>query len=586
MNQSGFNELHIALDAVRRRKRLLVVTIFCCIMLSLLPVLLLPSIYQSTATILVESQEIPQELVRSTVTGYIEERLQSIAQIALNRANLMSMIEQHSLYTDERQRLTTEEIVEKMRSDISLTPIQADVIGAGGRPTSATIAFSLSYKSKDPRQALNTTNTLVSLFLEENYRSREARATTTHGFLEKQSAELSRKINEIEDEIARFKELHLTALPEMVTLNLQNLERTQKEIDSKREYIRNLTDRKIYLEGQLATMTPTRPYAGSDGRQILQPAEELKVLRNQYISLSATLSEKHPDIITIKQKIAALEAHVGDSSSTVQELEKARQVQQAKLAELLGRYTQNHPEVASTNKELAAIEEMLATARANQGKTQPASQIVADNPAYVTVDTQLKSVLLEIDNEKTNLIDLEKKYDDYQKRIEQSPQVEQEYRKLQRDLTITQAQYQENMSKLMAASEAKVLEEERAGERLTLIDPPIMPESPISPNRALILSIGFVISLAAGGGMVAAREVLDGSVHGIYQVASLTKLPVLVSIPYYATKKEKNKRSAQRKIIVISGIILIIAMIALCHFVFMPLDVLFYVLQNKFKLFF
>lgn len=585
MSQSGLNEIRMILDVVRRRKRLLIITIFCCMLLSLLPVFLLPSVYQSTAIILVESQEIPQDLVRSTVTGYVEERLQSISQITLNRANLLSMVEQHGLYTDERQRITTEEIVEKMRSDITMTPIKADVIGAGGRPTSATIAFSLSYRNKSPRKALNTTNSLVSLFLEENYRSREARATTTYDFLQKQNTELSNKINEIEAEIARFKEVHLTELPEMVTLNLQTMERTQKEIESKREYIRNLTDRKIYLEGQLATLSPTRPYAGADGRPVLHPAEELKVLRNQYISMRATRSDKHPDIIAIKQKIAALESYVGDNETAIADLAIAKVNQESKLAGLLGQYTSNHPEVQAAQQELAAISTMLEDAKNSRGKGK-SDNIVADNPAYITVETQLKSVALEIDNEKRNMLELEKKYDDYQKRVEMSPQVEQDYRRLERDLLVTQAQYQENMSKLMAAGEAKILEEERAGERLTLIDPPIMPESPVSPNRILILGVGLVLSLAIGGGAVAGREILDSAIHGSYHVTNITKLPILVSIPYYATKQEKSKRSRQRKYIIFIGILLSVAMVMLCHFVFMPLDILFYTTINNLQKYF
>ncbi len=579
MNQNNFSEIHMVIDVLRRRKRLLVVTIFCCLLLSLLPVMLLPSMYQSTAVILIESQEIPQELVRSTVTGYVEERLKAITQISLSRANLLSIIERHGLYQEEKNRMTTEEIVEKMRKDISMAPIQADVIGASGRPVAATIAFSLSYKNKNPRMALNTTNTLVSLFLEENYKSREAKASTTYGFLEKQLAELSQQMNTIEAEIAKFKDTHLTALPEMVAINLQNLERIQRELDTKREYIRSLTDRKVYLEGQLATLSPTRPYAGTDGRAVLQPAEELRVLRNQYISLSATRSEKHPDIISLKQKIAALEAYVGDNSSALEDLKKRKMEQEVKITNLLAKYTSNHPEVQAAQKELAAIEALIA--EASTAKKTRSSQPTPDNPAYITVDTQLKSTMLEIEAEKNNMSDLQRKYDDYQKRVEESPQVEQTYRKLQRDLNVTQLQYQENMAKLMTAREAKVLEEERVGERLTLIDPPIMPESPISPNRLLLLAVGFVVSFCIGGGTVALREMLDSSLHGLYQVSAITPLPVLVSIPYYATNMEKRKRRTQRNIIIAAGIVLIIGMTLLFHFAFMPLDVLFYTLLTK-----
>ena len=89
--------------------------------------MLLPAKYQSSATILIEGQEVPQELVCSTVTGFVEERLQAIMQVVLNRTNLMSIIDRVGLYKDERKTMTSEAIVEMMRENISMTPIKADV---------------------------------------------------------------------------------------------------------------------------------------------------------------------------------------------------------------------------------------------------------------------------------------------------------------------------------------------------------------------------------------------------------------------------------------------------------------------------
>ena len=121
---------------------------FC---LSILVAFLLPAVYQSSATILIEAQEIPQDLVRSTVTGYVEERLQTITQLVLSRSRLLEIMGQFGLYEDLKNRYATEEIVEKMREDIQLEPIQAEVINPrSGRPGSATIAFILTYEGEDP----------------------------------------------------------------------------------------------------------------------------------------------------------------------------------------------------------------------------------------------------------------------------------------------------------------------------------------------------------------------------------------------------------------------------------------------------
>ena len=127
------------------------VVLFCIISTV---VMLLPAKYQSSATILIEGQEVPQELVRSTVTGFVEERLQAIMQVVLNRTNLMSIIDRVGLYKDERKTMTSEALVEMMRENISMTPIKADVASNTGRPATATIAFSIAFEGKNPTQVL------------------------------------------------------------------------------------------------------------------------------------------------------------------------------------------------------------------------------------------------------------------------------------------------------------------------------------------------------------------------------------------------------------------------------------------------
>ncbi len=94
-----------------------------------------------------------------------------------------------------------------------------------------------------------------------------------------------------------------------------------------------------------------------------------------------------------------------------------------------------------------------------------------------------------------------------------SPQVEKEYRELARDYQNSQAKYQELRAKQMEAQVAQNLEADRKGERFTLIEPPMPPEEPVSPNRLLIWLIGIVMSVGLAVGCVALLEVprCDGS---------------------------------------------------------------------------
>ncbi len=584
MANNEVNEIFVILDALRRNRRAFVITLFCGFILTMLPVMLLPSIYESSATILIESQEIPSEFVRSTVTGFVEERLKAITQITLSRSNLMGIIERLNLYEKERKTQPAEEIIETMRKDIAMTPIQADVQSATGRPSVATIAFTLSYKGKSPPKVLQTTNTLVSLFLEENYRSREEKASTAQDFLEKQLESIGKEVSSTEAAIAQFKESHLTSLPEMLQLNMEIMERIRREISVLKESLSSLADRKAYLEGQLATVEPLRPTVGPDGKLVLSPNEELKMLRNKYLSMQSTLSDKHPDVIKIRQQISALEqaTGAGPSNSKIDEYQKAITNMEARLQSLRSKYSGSHPDVIATEKELASTKKLL---RAEERKGSAVRNIPKaqnpDNPAWVTLNAQLKSTELEIAAQRANLEGQESRYNEYLKRVEEAPKVEQEYRRLQRDYATSQAKYQETLQKLMSAREAKGLEEQRVGEKLTLVDPPILPETPTSPKRLLILALGVFLSGGLGAGVVALREMTDGSVHGRYGLRGTSDLPLLTALPYLKTDQEIARQKKQRRLLLAFALLSVACLLLVFHFLVMPLDVLFYSIQTR-----
>src|SRR6185369_17530190 len=89
---------------------------------------LLPPHYRSTGTILIEQQEVPTDLVRSTVTAYADQRLQVINQRVMTSSNLLEIMHRYSLYPDRQGKDTREELVSRLRKDIDLKMVRADVI--------------------------------------------------------------------------------------------------------------------------------------------------------------------------------------------------------------------------------------------------------------------------------------------------------------------------------------------------------------------------------------------------------------------------------------------------------------------------
>ena len=180
-----------------------------------------PATFKSTATILIKEQEIPSELVRSTVTSFAAQRIETIKQRVMTRPNLMEIIEKYNLYVKEKKRKTTEEVLNVMREDISLKMISADVMDPRtGRPGVATIAFTLSYQGKNPGSTQKVAGELTSLFLAENLKTRKEKAAETYTFLTDETVKLEEKIAESGKKLAEFKEENANSLPEMSVMNV------------------------------------------------------------------------------------------------------------------------------------------------------------------------------------------------------------------------------------------------------------------------------------------------------------------------------------------------------------------------------
>ncbi|MDR4465826.1 MAG: Wzz/FepE/Etk N-terminal domain-containing protein [Nitrospira sp.] len=167
----------------RRRRKLILFSSIGLLSVSLAIAFLWPPTYKSTATILIEEQEIPSDLVRSTITSYADQRIETIKQQVMSRTTLWKVVEQFNLYQEERKNSPTEEIVKRFIKDIEVEVISADVVDKRTQhATKATIAFTVTYQNRSPELAQQVANELTSLFLGENLKSRERQAQEATSF--------------------------------------------------------------------------------------------------------------------------------------------------------------------------------------------------------------------------------------------------------------------------------------------------------------------------------------------------------------------------------------------------------------------
>ena len=137
---------------------------------------ILPPVYRSTASMLVEPQQIPDELAQTTVPVDPYEQAQIIEQRLMTRANLLALAERVGLYADEPD-MTADAIVGDMRERIEFIGFTPDVTTMRDPP--GAIIIGVAFEAPTAELANKGANELVSLVLQENVRLRTGRAGDT-----------------------------------------------------------------------------------------------------------------------------------------------------------------------------------------------------------------------------------------------------------------------------------------------------------------------------------------------------------------------------------------------------------------------
>jgi uncharacterized protein involved in exopolysaccharide biosynthesis len=576
------NSLNISsyLAALRRRRSAMLLTLSAVLVVAFATAFLWPATYRSTGTILIEQQELPSDLVRSTISSYADQRIQVITQRVMTTENLFKIIQRFELYQRERKTKTREAVIERMRDDIRFDMISADVIDPrSGHPTKATIAFSVSYSNRSADLAGRVANELVSLYLQENLHSRKERSADATTFLTEEGDRLNKRIAELGGQLAKFKAEHQDDLPELAPLNLQIINRAEDELRDIQTRTSSLDQQITYLDAQLAQLTPLSQIFASTGERVQSPSDRLKYLRTEYARANAVYSPDHPDVQRLKTEIAGLEKTVG-STGTMNELQRQLQDAKAQLTAARDRYGADHPDVVQLQHLVDGLDQQLK----ESGQAQPdvgAAADLPDNPAYIQVKAQREASVNERASLQGRRVQVTARIAEYEARIAKTPAVERDYTAMARELDGAQLKYQEVRHKQMEAQLAENLESERKGERFTLIEPPLVPQEPASPNRLIIIVLGAIFSIAAGIGAAVLLEKLDDSIRGRRDIEALLSIAPLAVLPWIETNAERASRARARRFSYAGAVGSVVLAAGLIHFLYRPLDVLWQVALRR-----
>lgn len=431
-----------------QRRWLIAIPTVICAILGVAAAFLIKPVYRSEATLVIESQQLPADLVASPVNDMVEERIARVRQRVLSRPDLIQLIRQNNLYPEDSEQPLSK-IIEKMRKATDIEAIGANTTSSGwrGGTNSNTIAFDISFDYSEPAAAQLVVQQYVNSFLDLDAKSRSEDAAGAATFLGDQAASIQRQIQDVEGQISQ---------------------------------IRSQNGAVLAFQGK-DTSDPVSSAAQIDG--------EIAGLISQNSQLAATPApdDTDPDVKSAEQALRSLKAKFADT----------------------------HPDVVAAEAQLAAAKEAAAK---KPKQPNPVTAEMKANNAKIAALRNAKSMILSQGSAAKAL-------------SAQAPAVAGRIDALEQKAQGLRDQYAGVATKLQNAQVSSRMESENKGERLSVADPPVIPDTPSWPNRPVVIIGGIVAGLAIGLGLSLLIELLFRPVRGTESLRLATGRPPLVVIP-------------------------------------------------------
>jgi polysaccharide chain length determinant protein (PEP-CTERM system associated) len=458
------------------RKRWLVIIPFCLSMaVGILLAFILPAEYEASTLILVEPQTVPSDYVKSIVSTSIESRITTISQQIKSRSNLEKIFSDFKLFSGAKQQ--------DMFVEDKLESLRSKISVTVVHDRQSSNAFMISFRDNEPKRTMDIANTLASYFINANLKIREEQASGTSKFLEAELESMKKRLEEVEGQLKEFRNQHMGELPEQLDTNLRILGTLESQLNAR---MARLRDEQLSLTILLTEIEQIRRAEQATG----EAGPNLNQLKEQLFTMESTYTSKHPDVIRLKKRIEELE------------------LQQS----------QNRGENAAYRSEVPAA----LTSPLLREKMRRRMEIEAA-----------------IGNSQADIAQINNQMREYKRRIEITPQREEQLLTLNRDYQNMKNAYNSLLNRKLEAEIAVNMEKNSKGEQFRILDYAKLPEKPVSPDLKKLFLMFTAAGLGIGFGVIFLLDMLNPTLQRPDDIESELGIRVLATVPKIHHGKDK-----------------------------------------------
>ena len=487
-----------------------------------LVVFALPDSYGAQARVYVDTSTALRPLLQGiTVDDDVESQLNLVRESLLGRAQLDRVARDADLDLRVKTPGDREALLAKLRAAITI-----DAASPGGNRDSRRSAdsiYTITYQNSARDKALAVVRSLLNSLVEDTLGGKRSGADAAQKFLRDQIADYESRLAASEAALAEFKKRNVGLVP---GAQGDYFSRLQCEIAASQK-ARAALDGALRRRDELA-------------RQLKGEKSFIPSSASGKGASAAAVESAHPDQSSDPN---------GGSSDTAARIAAA----QARLDDLLLRFTDKHPDVVAARETVAQLKQRQATELDALRRGDPAAIAgsgLAANPVYQNIQLQLNQTDVEIAAVRGDLAEHEQAEAELRRVVNTAPGVEAEFQRLNRDYDVTKAQYNSLVDRL---EKAKLSDDaQQTGVvRFEIIDPPTSPVEPVAPKRPLLIGLILFAALAAGIGVAWLMSQLRPVFNTARSLGDLTGLPVLGSVTI--TWIDRLAKEFRQSVVVVTG---------------------------------
>ncbi|MCC6198187.1 MAG: chain length-determining protein [Burkholderiales bacterium] len=434
-----------------------------------------PERYEASARVYVDTQTLLRPLMEGlSIQPNLEQQVVLLSRTLISRPNVEKVVRAADLDLAVPPS-AREDLIDSVTAKLKL--------GAG-----AGNIYALSYRDSNPEQARKVVQSLLTIFMESSLGDKRQDTRAAVRFVDEQIKQYEESLRAAENRLKEFRLKYLGVAGQGGPDYFGRLAKLTEDIsEAKRELRAAEESRDAYkreLAGETAVLLP-EPQAPAPPAAISVPAIDarLATLRTELDNLTRRFTDQHPDVIQTKRNIEALEEQRRQEEAAI------RRAQQAA--------SKAHPETR-----------------------------VDRNPVFQQLKVSLADAEAQVASLRAKVASYDAQYAQLRNSARMVPQIEAEYTQLNRDYEIQKKVYETLLARKQSATIGEGVQD-FGGTQFRVIDPPRVLPEPVPPTRTQLLLVAFLGAIGAGLLAAFVASQLLSTFHDARTLREITKRPIL-----------------------------------------------------------